>query len=426
MLDTLRERIKGDELTLVLNGDIFDFDVPIIENGESRFPNAERTAEIAVPVMRGILHDHDAFIRALGRIITAGHTIVFITGNHDAEMTLPEVRRVLLDALKTAAVAEGASAHARFTDRILFRAWFYLDRDRLLFEHGHQYDELNCYRTIMHPYGRNTLNIAPTFGSLVSRFLASRLGYFNPNVDASYLLTGVGYLQHWTRYYLFSGRSLINTGVRGITNTVTELLARRSPETFEQRRTNQELAIKETGVSKRQIYRHLDAGALPIDEDFRRVIRRLGLDHVAAMSFAILCGILWIHFTHGRMMFGAALAPTIYFGYALALPRKIELDETWSTVQNKTRPVGAIYHARAVVFGHTHHAIGRWEYGVFYGNSGSWAPEYLDIECTQPVATEKPLIWLSRADDAAPVTGGLFFWKDGAFIPPSLTQDRPS
>ncbi len=428
MLAALRERVRGDELTLILNGDIFDFDLPSMQNGFAYFPNAERTARIAVPIITNILRDHAALLHAIGRLLVDGHRIVFITGNHDAEMTLPGVRAVIRETLLQAAIDEGASkSDPRLATRIVFRGWFYLDRDRMLFEHGHQYDELNCQRTIMHPYAQNSDNIAPTFGSLVSRFFATRMGYFNPNVDASYLLSAYGYLKHWVRYYLFSSHAFYRTIARGMTNTVVELLAQRTPETFAQRKHNQELAMQETGVSKRRIMKHLAAGIPPIDTDFRRVIRRLGLDHVAALTIATACGVAWIHFTHGKLMYGAAaLAPMIYFGYALALPRKVELDDTWTTVQNKTKTGGDIYQATAVVFGHTHHPVGRWENGVFYGNSGSWAAAFHDVECTKPLSTKYPLIWLSRKNDTTPITGGLFYWKDGAFIPPSSTTSIQS
>jgi UDP-2,3-diacylglucosamine pyrophosphatase LpxH len=428
MIDALRRRVCGDELTFILNGDIFDFDLPCVENGFSYLPNAERTARISVPILTNILRDHSAFMHALGRLLADGHRIVFITGNHDAEMTLPEVRNVLRETLLGAAADEGASRNdPTIVSRIIFRGWFYLDQDRMLFEHGHQYAELNCQRLIMHPYAQNSNNIAPTFGSLVSRFFGTRMGYFNPNVDSSYLLSAYGYFRHWMRYYLFSSHEFYRTIARGMTNTVVELLSQRTSETFVQRRQNQELAIQETGVSKRKIVKHLAACIPPIDTDFRRVIRRLGLDHAAALTFATICGVAWIHFTHGKLMYGAAaLAPTIYFGYALALPRKVELDETWSTVQQKTKTVASIYDATAVVFGHTHHPVGQWENGVFYGNSGSWAAAFFDVECTKPVSSKHPLIWLTRKDSNARVTGGLFYWKDGSFISPSVTTSTQS
>src|SRR5690349_15922172 len=74
MLDALRGEIrKGtggsgglhtqrDELTLVLNGDIFDLDAPRVIDNESVVHDLPRTAEHAVPAMEAILRDHPVFV----------------------------------------------------------------------------------------------------------------------------------------------------------------------------------------------------------------------------------------------------------------------------------------------------------------------------------------------------------------------------
>src|SRR5262245_38676186 len=65
MLDALREEMKRlppgrtrafdrNELTLVLNGDIFDFDAPRVIDRKSVFHDLPRSAEHAVPVMEAI------------------------------------------------------------------------------------------------------------------------------------------------------------------------------------------------------------------------------------------------------------------------------------------------------------------------------------------------------------------------------------
>ena len=76
------------------------------------------------------------------------------------------------------------------------------------------------------------------------------------------------------------------------------------------------------------------------------------------------------------------------------------------------RHIGRVHKARAVILGHTHHAEAAWEHGVFYGNSGSWSAAYRDLECTQPMYDERPVLWLT-ADDKGELSGGLWAWKDG-------------
>ena len=55
MLDVVRGKVRGDQLCLVLNGDIFDFDAPRVVAGESVFHDLPRTAENAVPAIRAML-----------------------------------------------------------------------------------------------------------------------------------------------------------------------------------------------------------------------------------------------------------------------------------------------------------------------------------------------------------------------------------
>src|SRR5690349_10738664 len=97
MLDELLRQVRGHALTLILNGDIFDFDAPRVINQESVFHDLPRDAQNAVPMVKSILDDHPIVIEALGRVVLEGHSIVLISGNHDVQLTLPEVRRVVAE-----------------------------------------------------------------------------------------------------------------------------------------------------------------------------------------------------------------------------------------------------------------------------------------------------------------------------------------
>src|SRR5438094_758265 len=61
MLGALRERVGSDGLTLVLNGDVFDFDAPRVIGRESVFHDLPRTPENSVSAMIAILDDHPLF-----------------------------------------------------------------------------------------------------------------------------------------------------------------------------------------------------------------------------------------------------------------------------------------------------------------------------------------------------------------------------
>jgi UDP-2,3-diacylglucosamine pyrophosphatase LpxH len=420
MLEALREKVRGEELTLALNGDIFDFDAPRVIQKKSVFHDLPRTAENTVPSMRAILDDHPVFVDALGSVLADGHRIVLISGNHDVQLTLPEVRDLirarLADAAEAAQAKLGrAEPRAALLARITFRAWFHRTADGIVIEHGNQYDPYCSFRYPMAPFGRDPHEIQPTLGSLTARNLLSRMGYFNPHVDSSFMLSILGYVAHWVRYYLFSRRSLALAWATGAARSFLKLLRVRDPETRARRRANVTACAQETGVSLRQVARHARLFARPAEDRLGRVARELWIDRAALLAATLLLGALWLLIAEGPMAVGAALAPTLLVGYELAISKKISLDDNWRAVQRAARRVAKVHRASAVVFGHTHHPEGAWEHDIFFGNTGSWSSAFRDLECTQPLFEERPVVWLRSSDPTGGLSGGLYTWKKGQF-----------
>lgn len=425
MLDSLSERMGGDDLELVLNGDVFDFDAPRVIDGESRFHNQPRDAQHAVPAMMAILRDHATFVDALGRLLARGHRVVLISGNHDVQLTLPEVRSTLRRALVEACKRAGGPADAG--SRVEFRAWFYMNKDGVLFEHGNQYDQYCSYRFPLMPFHRDSRMIVPTFGSLAARNFAARMGYFNPHVDSSFMLSAFGYVRHWAKYYLFSRRSLAVAWLLGTIRSMVELVRRLDRGSRERRRQHLDACVRETGLSKRRLARHLRICATPADQTPARIARELWIDRLVLGGLALTMLAIGLFFARGPLAAIAALVPIAIVGlYELLMP-KPGLDEVWNRVQRTARRVAKIHRARAVVFGHTHHAEGTWERGVFYGNTGSWSAAFRDVACTEPVSDEKPVIWLTCDDARAPrsLSGGLVHWKNGRFEAPPAPRKAP-
>ena len=226
MLDALCSKLGAERMTLVLGGDIFDFDAPRVIGGVSEFHDLPRTAEHAVPAMAAILDDHPLFVGAVARVLRQGHEVVFISGNHDVALTLSEVRSLVAARLVDAALGGDAASNrlrGSIVARIHFRAWFHLTADRILIEHGHLYDPYCTFRYPMAPYLDDGREIVPTVGSIGTRVLVARLGYFNPHVDRSFNLTKAGYARHWVRYYLFTRRSIVWMWVFGMASIMSKI-----------------------------------------------------------------------------------------------------------------------------------------------------------------------------------------------------------
>ncbi|XXY49455.1 hypothetical protein WME91_56560 [Sorangium sp. So ce269] len=444
MLDALRDEMKQGtargagrhELTLVLNGDVFDFDAPRVIDQKSVFHDLPRSAEHAVPAMAAILADHPVFIEALGRVVADGHTVVFVSGNHDVQLTLPEVRDTIrarvveaaLAALRDASRAD-ASASA-LGERVVFRAWFHKTPDGIIVEHGNQYDAYCSYRYPMVPFGRKPGEIQPTMGSLVCRLLVSRMGYFNPHVDSSFMLSAFGYFAHWARYYMFSRQSLAGAWALGALRTVVELVRRREPERRARLRECLAAAAQETGAPLRAVARHARLFAPPAEDRLRLVARELWLDRALLALLTVTLALVWLLLVPGWLAPAALIAPAGLVVYERLVP-KLPLDATWRRVSRAARQVARAHRARAVIFGHTHTPEGVWEGGLFFGNTGSWSAAFQDVACTKPVFAARPLVWLRSdpgAGSSARLSGGLVTWKSGRFealtasVPPPAGQ----
>lgn len=422
MLNELRRRVHGDTLTLVLNGDIFDLDAPRVFDGESVFHNLPRDTENSAPMLAAILDDHPEFLQILGEILAEGHSLVFIAGNHDIQLTLPGVWSILRDRLLS--VARAAGADSEVEERLLFRAWFHHTPDHIHIEHGHQYDSYCSYRYPITPFGTENSVIQPTVGSLTARLLTSRMGFFNPHVDASFMRSTIGYIGHWLRRYMLSRHSLLFSWMLGSLRTMLELIrVQRSPEP-DHLEADLRAASKEIGVACEQIRAHSLLFVPPADERLGRVLRELWLDRLVLVPLTMLISLLGFWFVPtDRRWLGVALGPALFALYELLTP-KPTLDDTWRSVQQKVRQVGQIHGASAVIFGHTHLSAARWESGVFWGNSGSWSAAFHDIACTQPFEPARPVIWLRNRDGV--LRGGMARWHDGTFVFPTVTTDNGS
>jgi UDP-2,3-diacylglucosamine pyrophosphatase LpxH len=427
MLAELRGEVRGEDLTLILNGDIFDLDAPRVINDKSVFHDLPRDAKHAVPSMRAILDDHPLFVDALARVLAEGHALVFVSGNHDVQLTLPEVRALVRDRVVGAALsiatAEGRPLMAEaLAARVAFRAWFHRTRDGIVIEHGNQYDPYCSFRYPMAPFGRDGRAIQPTMGSLAARNLIGRMGYFNPHVEGSFMLSAFGYFMHWARYYLFSRRSLAFAWMSGALRTFLELTRARDVALSARRREDITAASRETGASRKQLSRHARLFARPAQERLGRVARELWIDRAGLLFATALVAVVWLLVARGPLAAGAALAPALFVGYEFFWP-KVPLGANWRRVQTAARAVARAHRARAVVFGHTHLPDGAWRRGVFFGNTGSWSAAFRDLACTQPLHDERPVVWLRSGGASGKLEGGLYTWKKGSFT--AQTRGEP-
>ena len=149
-----RQRRSGRRLKLVLAGDVFDF-VKTTEPPAGRAWPAgsdERetrpTEAVAVLKLRRILEGHPHVLPTLGRLLAAGHEVVLIPGNHDAELNFPAVQRELRQQLSRLRLS--GRRGARRVARLSFAPWLHM-HGRALIEHGQRYEPLTCIAHMLAP-----------------------------------------------------------------------------------------------------------------------------------------------------------------------------------------------------------------------------------------------------------------------------------
>lgn len=278
--------------------------------------------------------------------------------------------------------------HAELTARVLFRSWFFSE-DGIHVEHGNQYDPYCAVRDPEWPFlvsGR----LQTTVGTLTLEHLIGKLGYFNPNVESTYLLTTKEYLQHFLRYYFRSPRSLLRTFFVGSLRILFELLA--------------ENGIHGPGRRDPSLYQPDTAAhtTLFATVDYRATMRLLRIDRML-----VLLGVLGLLLL-GMLWWPAAMVYALLLHLACSVlkpERSFDLSDVCAEVSKTMRRIVCFYGCRAIVFGHTHAPEGRWESGVFYGNSGTWVPMYHDVACSVVVEESRPFIWLWKT--GTELAGGL-------------------
>jgi UDP-2,3-diacylglucosamine pyrophosphatase LpxH len=123
---------SGQRIELVINGDVVDF---LIERRGTPprwvdfMPNGRQAAQAFERIVDG----NRSFFHALSRYLDRGHRLVMLLGNHDLELSLPDVRRALARAL---------NLNGQHDFQFFYDGEAYIVADALI-EHGNRYDRWN-------------------------------------------------------------------------------------------------------------------------------------------------------------------------------------------------------------------------------------------------------------------------------------------
>lgn len=424
LVDLLLSRFGGDQIELVFNGDVLDYDAPWVKDGESTFDEFPLTEDGCADHTARLLADHPAWFDATAKVLLHGHRVMLLSGNHDIELVWPKVREVIRDDLlrRWAVQWESAAASGETqglvppgpdaADRIRFRAWFHVTEDSIYLEHGSQYDHLNGVRHAMLPFTRDRSRIHPVFGKQAFKRTGSRMGYFNPYYEETFYMGFWGYMTHFLDYYARSDRHIFRTWASGMLRTALEIWEHRHDEDWTEDVVA--LAAAETGASREAILATHRLTAVPAEETMIPLLREAWLDRLGLLGLFALA-------VPGASVIGGRRAALVTAGALGALAALYEVVtpkpdlRTYDSAPPTVRSLWDIHRARAICMGHTHRPFSLWEGGRYYGNSGSWCPAFHDQACTQPVLEGRPFLMLWS--EGGELYGGLHWLRGGAVEP---------
>jgi len=374
----------GDQLTLVLNGDIFDFDLvtavpvdppwPISRSQKRR--GLHPTAEKSAWKLSFILSFHPEFLRSLAGYISRGHRVVYVMGNHDREFFFDAVQAVFLDQLSR--VCPGGPDLVE--SAVQFEPWFFYRAGEIYAEHGQQYDFYSSFRNLLWPVSQTRqgpmLNL-PT-GNLSNRYLMPRMGTFNPHAS-DYILNAFHYLMHWLKHYAFTRRSLVFPWFFGSISVILRILEIRRRQLGNPRRSPElmtELAGR-LGLEPALLFALSSLQRRPIADRFFRMIREFWLDRVLIFLFmaggtialALVPIPLWI-----KLVVPLSFFPLVYFLYEYAARGESVLS-VGREIPKVARAISALLPVRIVTMGHTHTPrLLPLSKSVTFVDTGTWAP----------------------------------------------------
>lgn len=406
-LDVIDRKARQQEIELVLNGDIFDFDsickLPLkppfyiswLEKKRGLHPQEDKS----VFKFHLIAESHKVWFEALSRFIKKGHRAVFVIGNHDLELHFPKVQQSLLDVL---------NLDEEDCGRIRFVEWFYISNEDTLIEHGNQYDPYCLSIDPVSPFVQkyNKIEVRIPFGNLTTRYLINGMGFFNPYLEANFIMSAGEYVRFFFKYIIRAQPFLMFSWIWGSTFVLVQsffdYLLPPLMEPLEIEGRIEEIALR-SNVTPRMVREMRSLTVPSATSKPLLILRELWLDRalLVLLAFLLLLQLFFVIDQIYEISFYWMLIP-----FALFMPFFIFYSKSvYSSVNLFKEPkekiltmASLITGVKRIIYGHTH--IYRHEIigPVEHLNSGTWSPAFEDVECKFPI-DQKTFVWIEPEND---------------------------
>ncbi len=418
LLSEMESQFEGSTIELILNGDIFDFDsvTSLPENPSFRVSWLEKIRGLNPEEdksefkIRTILKAHPIFVAAISNFLKRGHELVLIIGNHDIELHFNKVQKV---------ISEFLNLEEKDLDRFRICEHFFISENDTLIEHGNQYDPFCVVDTPVRPFliKNERLQVRIPFGNLATRYLINGMGYFNPHSEGNFIMSAQEYFMFFMKYMLRTQPLIVFTWLWGaiviLYNSVSDKLEPpvNDPLTYETR--IEEIAYK-ANAKPRMVREMLQLSVPPATSSPMLIAKELWLDRafIFLVGFLILVQIFFIINQLYNLSFYWVL-----FIYLLFLPFFVFYSRTiTSDVQKYKEPrekiltlSSLITGVKRVIYGHTHHPLHEIIGPVEHLNSGTWSPNFKDVEC-KIQATKRNYILIQPSKNGEGRVASLEVW----------------
>jgi UDP-2,3-diacylglucosamine pyrophosphatase LpxH len=386
--ESLLKNYEDNNLTLIFNGDVIDFDlvvdIPIVPDFDISSNERKRglypTEEKSLWKLKRVLYEQEDFFKLIALFLSRGNKLIYVIGNHDRELYFEKLQSFFIDYIIE--LANNNNMASLNKEQISFYSWFYYKKGEIYVEHGNQYDYYTSFKYLLKPtiMNKGVEEIALPMGNLSNRYLMTSMGFFNPHAS-DYILSGFAYFKHWLTKYAFSKRSLMFNWIWGSILVMFKIFStkkkqNRAPKGYDEL-LKQEAA--KFNITIKEIDRLNDLRQLPIAYRTFRIIKELWLDRVF-LSFILIGGTialalvpipLWI-----KLMVPLSSFPLLFFIYEM-----ITKGETIFTIEEKipnyAKKIANIVDTRAIIFGHSHKP--RYfplNKNTIFIDSGTWAPVF--------------------------------------------------
>jgi UDP-2,3-diacylglucosamine pyrophosphatase LpxH len=414
-----RGQVEPRDWRLVILGDFVDFlQVPPPENGDGRATSCQTTVAKLERIARG----HREMFAALGRLLDAGHVVDLVLGNHDIEFIWPEVQTRFKELV-------GEHTQVDVTVNITFHPWFYYVPNLVYAEHGHQYDSVNSFPTLLRPYlpGRPD-EIELPLGSFFVLYLFNYIERIDPFADNIKPVTR--YLAWALRAHPVIGLSTLGYHVRFFIRVLKKTSGLTQAEQHQRRAQYRDEQVREhaqqVGLSAAVLDELDRLSAVPALSSKLRQLEALILRPLLP-SLPVVAALVAMYQAVKRIRPGARSLLTLAGGFGALLWRERRLlrptTDAGSYLYRAARQVhDSLSRANAAVpayvFGHTHTAevapLAETDESPRYYNCGTWTPlvpQTFELLSTRERFT---FVQITRDPSSRQVTSRLLIWNDAA------------